>query len=125
MPYLQADADLYSLASADIGVGANATLSGTGTGLHTLGGFAELMKNFSNFQLAAKVGGGFQFDAPRVPYVAEVAEINYNLTSITSGFLAGNHIFTFVGANVECDEGNFQTGSQFEKQFNVYTGISF
>jgi hypothetical protein len=125
LPYLQVDADLYSLGTADLGLGANATLSGTGTGLHTLGGFAELLKNFNNFQLAGKVGGGFQFDAPRVPYVAEVLEINYNLSGITSGFLAGNHIFTFVGANVEFDEGHFQTGSQFEKQFDIYTGISF
>ena len=122
--YLQADVDFYHGSFVDLGAGANGTLSATGTGLHSAAVFGELIKNFVNFQFVAKAGGGINIDET-VGYGAEVAEINYNLSPITSGFLAGNGFFTFVGANIEGDEGNFSTGGKFQKQINIYAGISF
>jgi hypothetical protein len=122
--YLQADADIYHGSFVDLGAGANGTLSATGTGLHTVAVFGELLKNFNNFQLVFKGGGGIDIDAT-VGYGAEVAEINYNLSPITGGWLAGNGFFTYVGGNIEGDEGNFKTGGKFQKQINIYAGISF
>jgi hypothetical protein len=124
LSYLQADVDVCSLGSADLGVGANATLSGTGTGLHSAGGFLEVIKNFNNFQFALKAGAGGELDTPAF-YASQVFELNYNLSEITSGFLAGNKLFTYVGTNLETQEGRFATGGQFKKQFHIYVGWAF
>ena len=102
----------------------NGTVSATGTGLHSAAVFGEAIKNFSNFQFVAKIGGGINIDET-VGYGAEVAEINYNLSPITGGWLAGNGFFTYVGGNIEGDEGNFKMGGKFQKQINIYAGISF
>ncbi len=125
LTYLQFDADLYSLGPVDLGVGANGTFSGTGTGFHTAAALVELIKNFNNFQFSLKAGPGVQINNSYTVYGAQVFEIDYNLTPITSGWLAGNKLFTFVGANIEFDEGDFQTGGKFQKQVDTFVGVAF
>jgi len=125
LSYLQGDADIWNLGSVDVGFSANATLSGTGTGLHSTGGFVALFKNFNNFQLATKAGGGMLFENPSCGYAAQIFEVNYNLSEITSGFFSGSHLLSYVGANLETDEGHFATGGNFQKQFHLFLGWGF
>jgi hypothetical protein len=128
MAYLQFDADLYHGSYVDLGLGAEGTLSGSGSGLHTLSAEGELIKNFSNFQLVGKAGVGGVIDGvARSVYGAFGADINYNLTSGASiSFLGGASGFTYVGAGTEFQVSGFSGGNAaLAKVFRVYFGFAF
>jgi len=123
MSYIQADADFHHGAAVDIGAGAAATLSATGSGLHSASGGIELIKNFSNWQLVGKLGGGGVLEGSKSFFVSGGADINYNLTKGTgASFLGGAGGFTYVFAGVDM---RAHPVGDFEKVFHVGAGFAF
>jgi hypothetical protein len=127
LTYLQFNADLYHGSAVDLGLGAEATLSGSGAGLHSAELDGELIKRFSNFEFIGKAGVGGYIDSNQAIYGDVVAEINYNLTAGTgAGFLGNNNLFTYVGANVELQITGITAGAaDLDKVFHAYVGVAF
>jgi hypothetical protein len=123
MSYLQADADFHHGSAVDIGAGAAATLSATGSGLHSAAADFELIKNFPNWQLVGKLGGGGVLEGSKSFFVSGGADINYNLTKGTgASFLGGAGGFTYVFAGVDL---RAHPGGDLEKVFHVGAGFAF
>jgi hypothetical protein len=127
LTYLQFNADLYHGSAVDLGLGAEATLSGSGPGLHSAELDGELIKRFSNFEFIGKAGVGGYIDSNQAIYGDVVAELNYNLTAGTgAGFLGNKDLFTYVGANVELQVTGISSGAaDLNKVFHAYVGVAF
>lgn len=127
LAYLQFDADLYHGSAVDLGAGASATLSATGSGLHSAEVNFEVIKNFSNFELTGKVGIGGELEGVKALFGDVTAQVDYNLTSGAGiSFLGGKNGFTYVGANVEARVDGFTGGNaNLEKIFHAYVGFAF
>jgi len=132
LSYLGAEADLHQGKNIDIGVGADATLSASGTGLHSASLDGELIKNFSNFQLEGKAGiGGILENAAgdaKGLFGELGAALNYNLTAGAGlGFLGtASGGFTYVGVGDTYQVSGFKGGNaKSDNEFRVYAGFAF
>lgn len=128
--YIEGDWDFHHSASVDFGVAGNVALSGTSSGFQSGAIDFELIKNFSNFQLAAQAGIGGVFEGTRSVYGEENLEINYNLAQGTGltflGGSTGSSVFTYVFGKVSLQENGGTGGNwNFSKLFVVGAGVAF
>lgn len=128
--YIDGDWDFYHGSSFDVGLAGNVTLSGVSSGFQRAAVDFELLKNFSNFQIALQAGAGGVFEGTRNVYGEESLEINYNLAAGTGlTFLGGgsnSKVFTYVFGKVTIAEDGFTDGNMnIEKDFEAGLGIAF
>jgi hypothetical protein len=127
---IEGDWDFHHSASVDLGVAGNVALSGTSSGFQSGAIDFELIKNFSNFQLAGQAGIGGVFEGTRSVYGEENLEINYNLAQGTGltflGGSTGSSMFTYVFGKVSLQENGGTGGNwNFSKLFAVGAGVAF
>ncbi|HTB86012.1 MAG TPA: hypothetical protein VK742_20370 [Candidatus Sulfotelmatobacter sp.] len=129
--YIEGDADLWHTKIVDVGVAGNAALASSSSGFQSAAIDLELLKNFSNFQIAGQAGVGGRFEGTSGIYGEESAELNYNLAKGTGFSFLGaqsSSVFTYVFAKVSLQESEGTTAGkkiELDKCFYVGAGLAF